>query len=101
MRGTPTCDDPAWLYPIEIDSATPFYLPDPNDHPVAQTYDDDRATAWWQEWPEPPGYSRIASTFQQAETVKLVCLIGGGAGRDDATDSREPEADQGVIHQGL
>jgi hypothetical protein len=84
LKGTPTCDDPAWLNPIEIKSATPFYLPDPNDHPVAQTYDDNSATAWWQEWPEPPGYSRIAWTFQRPETVKLVCLIGGWA-RDATT----------------
>jgi hypothetical protein len=85
LTGHPTCDDPAWLRRIEIDRANQYYLPDPHDHPVAHTFDDDPATAWWQKWPPAaPGVSRVAWTFQDPETVKLVCLIGGWA-RDTNT----------------
>jgi hypothetical protein len=85
LTGHPTCDDRAWLRPIEIDTALPFYLPDPVDHPVEQAFDDNRATAWWQQWPPlAPGESRIAWTFRQPETVRLVCLVGGWA-RDTNT----------------
>jgi hypothetical protein len=85
VGGHPTCDDPAWLRPIEIDSGLAFYIPDPLDHPVAQSFDDDRATAWWQQWPAPaPEESRIVWSFRQPETLKLVCLIGGWA-RDTKT----------------
>ena len=85
LTGHPTCDDPAWLQRIEIERASQYYLPDPLDHPVAYTFDRDAATAWWQQWPPPaPSESRVTWTFQDSETVKLVCLIGGWA-RDTHT----------------
>lgn len=84
LTGQPTCDDPGWLRPVEIVSANAFYLPDPDSHPVEQTFDGNKSTAWLQEWPKSPDDSRIAWVFKKPSTVKLVCLIAGWS-RDTAT----------------